>query len=303
MPRATLFIIGIGILAISTAAPLIKLLPHVPALVVAAYRLVFAVLALAPVGYAQMRATQVRLDRHTLWLVAGAGVCLALHFAAWISSLRYTSVASSVVLVTLNPLFLALAGYVLWGERLTGALGLSIGLAVGGSVCIAWSDAQEPAVVQAGSALLGDSLALCGAIMASAYLLCGRLARPHLALSVYVGLVYACAALTLVACCLALGLPLQGYSGQTYLLLALLAFVPQLIGHTILNWALAYLSPTLVALAILGEPIGATLLAYLFLDEAVGWLQGVGALLILTGIGLGQTQRVAPAPAALCREE
>ena len=288
MPRATLFLLGVGILAISTAAPLIKLIPHVPALVVAAYRLVFAAFALTPVGWARMRTERVRLTRRDLWLVAGAGVCLALHFTAWISSLRYTSVASSVVLVTLNPLFLALAGYVLWGERLTRSLGLGLGLALGGSVCIAWHDAREPALVQASSALLGDGLALCGAVMASAYLLFGRLARPRLALSVYVGLVYTCAALVLVGGCLALGLPLHRYSGQTYLLLVLLALVPQLIGHTILNWALAYLSPTLVALAILGEPVGATLLAFVFLGEPVSWLQGAGALLILTGIGLGQ---------------
>jgi drug/metabolite transporter (DMT)-like permease len=291
MPRATLFLLGIGILAISTAAPLIKLVPHVPALVVAAYRLLLAASALAPIGWVRMRAEQIRLTRYDLGLIASAGVCLALHFAVWIASLRYTSVASSVVLVTLNPLFLALAEYVLWGKRLTRLLGLGIGLALGGSLCITWHDAREPVLVQTGSALLGDGLALCGAVMISAYLLLGRLARLRVTLSVYVGLVYTFAALTLVGCCLALGLPLRGYSGQTYVLLALLALVPQLIGHTILNWALAYLSPTLVALAILGEPVGATLLAFLFLGETVSWLQGVGVLLILTGIGIGQKQQ------------
>jgi drug/metabolite transporter (DMT)-like permease len=298
MPRATLFLLSLGILAISTAAPLIKLLPHVPALVVAAYRLVFAALALLPVSYTQGRGRTDRLDRQDVTLVVCAGVCLALHFATWISSLRYTSVASSVVLVTLNPLFLALAAYVLWGERLTRLLGLGIGLAVSGSVCIVWNDAQEPGDTLATNAVLGDGLALCGAVMASAYLLLGRLARPRISLGIYVGLVYGCAALTLVACCLVLGLPLLGYSGRTYVVLALLAFVPQLIGHTILNWALAYLSPTLVALTILGEPVGATMLAWLFLDEPVGWLQGAGALLILTGIGLGQARQGQPVPAS-----
>ena len=291
MPRVTVFLLGVGILAISTAAPLIKLVPDVPALVVAAYRLVLAALALAPVGWVRMHTVKTQLVRHDLYLVMSAGVCLALHFATWISSLRYTSVASSVVLVTLNPLFLALAGYVLWGERLTHVLGFGIGLAIVGSVGIAWHDASDSSVAYASNnALLGDGLALCGAVMASAYLLCGRFARSRLDVTVYVGLVYAVAALTLVVCCLALKLPLSGYSGRTYSILILLALVPQLIGHTILNWALAYLSPTLVALAILGEPVGATLLAWIFLGEPVGWLQGIGALLILTGIGIGQSQ-------------
>jgi drug/metabolite transporter (DMT)-like permease len=193
--------------------------------------------------------------------------------------------------VTLNPLFLALAGYVLWGERLTRALGFGISLAIVGSVGIVWHDASEPLIAQTGSALFGDGLALCGAVMASAYLLCGRFARSRLDVTVYVGLMYAVAALTLTACCLVLGLPLSGYSGRTYGILLLLALVPQLVGHTILNWALAYLSPTLVALTILGEPVGATLLAWMFLEEPVGWLQGASALLILVGIGIGQSQR------------
>jgi drug/metabolite transporter (DMT)-like permease len=289
MPRVTILLVGIGILAISTAAPLIKLLPHVPALVVAAYRLAFAAIALVPVGYIQARTQPVHLVRWRWWVIIAAGIFLALHFTAWITSLRYTSVASSVTLVTLNPLFLALACYLLWDERLTWWLGLGIVLAITGSLCIVWSDAQEPATAF-GSALFGDGLALCGALMASAYLLCGRVVRPYMALSIYVGLVYTCAALVLILSCLLYGLPLQGYSGQTYLLLALLALIPQVVGHTILNWALAHLSPTLVALAILGEPVGATFLAFVFLGEPVSGLQGIGAVLILSGIALGQRQ-------------
>jgi drug/metabolite transporter (DMT)-like permease len=214
---------------------------------------------------------------------------LALHFAAWIASLRYTSVASSVALVTMNPLLLAVAGYLIWNERLVRRQWFGIGLALLGGLCIGWNDFQQPGP-SVGSAICGDVLAVCGAVMVSAYLLCGRFARVRLSLSVYVGLVYGWAALVLITGCLLFQLPLFGYETQDYIILILLALIPQVLGHTILNWALAYMSPTLVALAILGEPIGAALLAWAFLNEPVVWLQGLGAVCLLTGIVMGQKQ-------------
>ena len=174
-------------------------------------------------------------------------------------------------------------------ERLVRRQWLGIGLALLGSLCIGWNDFQQPrGAIE--SALYGDLLAVFGAVMVSAYLLCGRFARPRLSVSIYVGLVYGCAALILFAGCLTLQLPLLGYPSQAYLVLVLLALIPQVLGHTIPNWALAFMSPTLVALAILGEPIGAALLAWVFLDEAVVLLQGVGAVCLLTGIVMGQKQ-------------
>lgn len=289
MPRGTLAVLGLGILAISTAAPLIKLVPDVPPLVVAAYRLCLAALIFTPLSLVRIRTERASISVHDLWIVAGAGLCLALHFAAWIASLRYTSVASSVALVTMNPLLLAIAGYLIWNERLVRRQWFGIGLALMGSLCIGWNDFQQlgPAME---SAVYGDILAVCGAVMVSAYLLCGRFARARLSLSVYVGLVYGCAALVLITGCLLFQLPLFGYATQDYIILILLALIPQVLGHTILNWALAYMSPTLVALAILGEPIGAALLAWVFLNEPVVWLQGIGAVCLLTGIVLGQKQ-------------
>ena len=283
-------LLGIGVLVISTAAPVIKFLPHVPSLVIAASRLALATCILVPMGYLQRQTSPHTLTTRDISIVIAAGVCLALHFATWIASLRYTSVASSVVLVTLNPLLLALASYVLWGERLARSLAMGIGLGMLGSVCIAWNDFRGLSVYTNDQALFGDFLALCGAVSMSAYLLCGRLVRTHISLSLYVGAVYACAATLLVTVCLLRGLPFSGYSGHTYLLLALLGLGPQLIGHTTLNWALAYVSPTVVGLALLGEPVGASILAWLFLEEAVSWLQVIGGLLILSGIILGRSQ-------------
>ena len=277
-----LVLLSIGVAAISTAAPLIKLIPEVPSVLVAASRLGFASLILLPLGWRHRHA----VGRHQPALVLAAGLCLALHFVSWIASLRYTSVASSVILVTLTPLLLVPAGYLMWGERPTRRLGLGIGLAIGGSVCIAWNDFQ----LSPPQALYGDLLALGGAVMMAAYLVCGRLVRPSVPLPLYAGLVYACAALCLWAVCLLSPVSILGYTGSAYLILLLLGLGPQLIGHTVVNWALAYLSPTIVAVILLAEPVGASLLAWLWLGESVSWLQGGGGALILTGIGLVNVQ-------------
>ena len=277
-----LVLLSIGVAAISTAAPLIKLIPEVPSVLVAASRLGFASLILLPLGWRHRHA----VGRHRPALVLAAGLCLALHFVSWIASLRYTSVASSVILVTLTPLLLVPAGYLMWGERPTRRLGLGIGLAIGGSVCIAWNDFQ----LSPPQALYGDLLALGGAVMMAAYLVCGRLVRPSVPLPLYAGLVYACAALCLWAVCLLSPVSILGYAGSAYLILLLLGLGPQLIGHTVVNWALAYLSPTIVAVILLAEPVGASVLAWLWLGESVSWLQGGGGALILTGIGLVNVQ-------------
>ena len=277
-----LVLLSIGVAAISTAAPLIKLIPEVPSVLVAASRLGFASLILLPLGWRHRHA----VGRHQPILVLAAGLCLALHFVSWIASLRYTSVASSVILVTLTPLLLVPAGYLMWGERLTRRLGLGIGLAIGGSVCIAWNDFQ----LSPPQALYGDLLALGGAVMMAAYLVCGRLVRPSVPLPLYAGLVYASAALCLWAVCLLSPVSILGYAGSAYLILLLLGLGPQLIGHTVVNWALAYLSPTIVAVVLLAEPVGASLLAWLWLGESVSWLQGGGGVLILSGIGLVNVQ-------------
>ena len=277
-----LVLLSIGVAAISTAAPLIKLIPEVPSVLVAASRLGFASLILLPLGWRHRHA----VGRHQPALVLAAGLCLALHFVSWIASLRYTSVASSVILVTLTPLLLVPAGYLIWGERPTRRLGLGIGLAIGGSACIAWNDFQ----LSPPQALYGDLLALGGAVMMAAYLVCGRLVRPSVPLPLYAGLVYACAAVCLWAVCLLSPVSILGYTGSAYLVLLLLGLGPQLIGHTVVNWALAYLSPTIVAVILLAEPVGASLLAWLWLGESVSWLQGGGGVLILTGIGLVNVQ-------------
>jgi drug/metabolite transporter (DMT)-like permease len=208
-----------------------------------------------------------------------SGLFLSLHFAFWIGSLKYTSVASSVILVTTHPFFVGIGGWLLLGEELDGRLMVGILLALLGSGLISYGDLE---ISQ--DAVLGDGLALLGAIAAAGYLLMGRkLRRSHDLLS-YILPVYATAGLVLILLALLFRKPFHGYSPSTYVLLFLLALVPQLIGHTTFNWALKYLPASMVSITILGEPVGSTILAYLTLGEGLTLWKVVGGLLIFSGI-------------------
>jgi drug/metabolite transporter (DMT)-like permease len=217
-------------------------------------------------------------------LLAGAGLALACHFATWIGSLRLTSVASSVALVTTQPVWVALLARAFLGERVGRRAAVGIGLAVAGGIAVAGGDFSASP-----RALLGDLLALAGAVFAAVYIVVGRHARAGLSLGGYVGAVYPLAAVALLSMALAAGSPLSGYSGRTWTALALLGLVPQLLGHSLLNWALRWLSAPLVAVSILAEPVVSTLLAIPVLGETPGpWTAAAGAA-TLAGVYLAAT--------------
>jgi drug/metabolite transporter (DMT)-like permease len=208
-----------------------------------------------------------------------AGCFLALHFIFWIHSLKLTSVASSVTLVSTTPLFVALFSFLWLNESPNRKISWGILLTVTGSIFVAGTDFSLSR-----QALLGDLLAILGALMATGYLLTGSFVRRSLGLTAYIFSVYGVAALLLLVCCYLTGAPLVGFPAETYVIFFLLALVPQLIGHSTFNWALKFLSATVVAVLILGEPIGATLLAFLFLGETVSALKAVGLLVLGCGI-------------------
>jgi drug/metabolite transporter (DMT)-like permease len=250
-----------------------------PSLVIAAWRLTLATLILAPITLLTRRAELRTLTRREWVYVLGAGLLLALHFATWITSLAYTSVAASLVLVTTHPIFVGLASHVLLHERLSQEMILALGVAIVGSVIIGLGD------LGAGShRLWGDVLALLGAVTVSGYFLIGRRLRARLSLLAYVFPVYCVAAVVLVLIALFSGLPLLPQHRETWLWLLLLALGPQMLGHSSLNWALRYLSATYVTIAVLGEPIGATLLAWWLLGERPSIWALAGGALILAGI-------------------
>jgi drug/metabolite transporter (DMT)-like permease len=270
----------VGIISVSFASILIRL-ADAPPLVISAYRLVLASLILAPFAWWQVRDELRTLPRRTLGLAMVSGVFLAAHFATWITSLDYTSVASSVGLVSMYPAFVAVASYLWLGERASWRTVVGISIAVAGSMVVGYGD------LGAGSKpLLGDLLALLGGLAGAGYMLIGRSVRRTASLLAYIFVAYSTGAALLVMVCLGAGQPFTGYSRETYLVLLLLALVPQILGHSSFNWALRYLSATFVSVTILGEPIGATLLAILLLGEVPTPIRMGGVALILAGIYL-----------------
>jgi drug/metabolite transporter (DMT)-like permease len=265
---------------ISTAAILI-VLADAPPLAIAAYRLALASIILFPFAWRSGWTEIKKLSRHDWGLSLLSGLFLALHFWAWVSSLKYTSVASSVMLVTTNPIFVGLGSHFILHERLKRLVVWGILLSVVGGVLIGEGDLSGGS-----NQLLGDLMALAGALCSSAYFLIGRRVRQATSLLSYIAIVYGMAALILIALALAAGVPLWGYSTATYGALLALALGPQLIGHTTVNWALRYLSAPTVALFILGEPIGSTILAYFILAQGLTWFKVLGGALIIAGIYL-----------------
>jgi drug/metabolite transporter (DMT)-like permease len=284
-----------GVLAVSCAAILIRL-ADAPPLAVAAWRLLLAGAAAGAFAAVARRGELAQLDGRSVALLASAGTALAAHFATWIASLRLTSVASSVALVSTQPVWVALLARVLLRERVPPRGAAGIALAIAGGVAMAGGD-----VALGRSALVGDLLALAGALAAAVYFVTGRRVRARLSLGAYVGVVYPVAAAALVVLAAVAGTPLRGFAPRTWAALALLALVPQLVGHSLLNWSLRWLSAPFVAVAILAEPVLAILLAIPVLGERPSLVQVGGGLVLLAGVALASSAEpgtVAPAAAA-----
>jgi drug/metabolite transporter (DMT)-like permease len=304
-PVSPILVLALGILAVSTASIFIRFAQQeAPSLVIAAWRLGLATLVLAPAAMFRRREEIAALKGHDLGLALLAGIFLAVHFAAWISSLAYTSVTSSVVLVSTAPLWVALLSPVLLKEPITRAVLLGMCLAMIGGMVVGISDSCTfgasglicPPVSEFvhGKAFWGDLLALVGAWAVAGYLIIGRRIRGRVSLLSYIFVVYGMAALALVGAALAAGQPFFGYTPFTYLMFLCLAMIPQLLGHSTFNYALAYLSAAFVSVAALGEPVGSTILAYFLLGEMPGAMKLAGAALILAGIYIASRS---PAPA------
>jgi drug/metabolite transporter (DMT)-like permease len=284
-----------GVVIVSLAAIMIRYLQNppveMPSTVIAAGRLTFASLILTPIAWSRVGSELRALGRREIGLGIASGILLALHFDSWIASMEYTSVASSVALVSTNPLWVALIAFVLWREKPLPLAMLGIGLAIAGSVLIGISDglsSSQAAFDTSSRALFGDFLALVGALTVSGYLLIGRSLRNTLSLLAYIWLVYSSAAVVLIVIALGFGdlqpAQLTSYPWWAYLLLLGLAIGPQLLGHSSFNWALRHLSPTFVTVSMLGEPIGSAVAAWLLFGESFQSLQLLGFVLLMVGI-------------------
>ena len=286
----SLLALGIGVFAISWAAIFVRLADEAPALTIAAYRMLFAAAVVATLAAISIT---LRRDRFPPWgrwpLLALSGAFLAGHFWSWFASLERTSVGSSVVIVAMQPLLGALLGFLFLGERPSRNEYYGIVLGSAGVIVIGSGDlAGNP------EALAGDALALLGGFFHAAYRTVGRHLRAETSATVYSAAVYIVAAALLWALVAVVGAETHGFSGETWTYLILLALVPQVIGHTTLNWALAHFRIVAVGIANLGEPVLATLLAIPILDERPGAALLAGAPLVMAGllIGLRRNQSV-----------
>ncbi len=287
-PARVALILTVGVLAVSFAAIFIRLARDAAnsdssffALLIAFGRILVASCISVPLGLVALR--QDRPSKRALWLSVGAGLGLALHFAFWISSLSFTSIAASTAIVTTNPIWLSLWAWLVWKKPPARPVLIGIGVAFAGGMVVALGDGGGSSI--APNPLLGNGLSLLGAFAVSAYYLLGRAAQnAGLSLAAYAGVAYGSAALFLAPLPLIFGVPYLGYSLETYLWIALLGLVPQLIGHTSFNWAVKYLDPAIVTMVILLEPIGSAFAAAVLFREIPSVLTICGAGLLLLGV-------------------
>jgi drug/metabolite transporter (DMT)-like permease len=287
-PLRAYLVLAMGIAAVALAAILIRLALNqgVPALVVAASRLVLATLMLTPLTLSRYSTELRRLKRREITLLVISGLFLAVHFAAWVSSLQYTSVLISGVLVVTTPIWAGLLEVFVLKSRLTVAIIVGLVVALAGSIIIAIPSNGVSATPFDDTALLGGGLALLGAMTVAVYMIIGRVLRPTLSLLPYIWAVYGTAALVLSLVVLLNRLPVVGYAPAAYLWMLLLAIFPQLIGHSSLNYALGYLPATYVSIATQIEPILSAVVAFFLFSESPGWAQVAGSAVIMIGVAL-----------------
>lgn len=278
-PKAGLFV---AVAAVSAGAILVRL-SAAPSSVAALYRVLFTTLPLLPIALWRYRADFLRLTRRDIGLAVCAGLALALHFAAWFESLEWTSVAASVTLVQAQPVFVALGAWLLLRERVTRRMAIGIAIAVSGMAAMSLGDFLGGVLIGP-RPLYGNMLALFGAVMAAGYVLAGRSLRQRIALIPYAVVVYSVCTLVLLGIVLVEGHALRGYAGREWLIFLGLAVGPGLLGHTVFNWALGHLESSVVSVSLLGEPVGATILAFVLLAETPTSFTVLGGVVVLAGI-------------------
>ena len=273
-------IVLLGVLGVSASSVLVRL-STAPSLILVFYRVGMATLLLVPWVWLRHRQEVKKLSAREVLLCLGSGSALGLHFSAYFESLRYTSIASSVVLVDTEVLFVALIGMLLFRKKLSARAWLAVAMALGGSVIIAMADTA------AGSdALRGDALALAGALFVAIYTMIGAVCRKSISTTVYTFLVYLAASLTVLVIAAAGGQAITGYGSINYLTGFGMAILCTLMGHSVFSWGLKYLPPAFISTAKLLEPVFASLLGLVLFREIPGTLTILGGIIIIIAIAL-----------------
>jgi len=274
----------VAVVAVSFSAILIRWSAADP-LAIAFYRLLFNTVFLAPFVFLWKPSGAKGVGKRDLGIMVAVGFVLSLHFSLWITSLEMTSVASSVVLVTAHPLFVGLVSHYYLKDRLTRRNAIGIVVAFTGVVTLSTGD-----LIAGGSNLLGDVLAFAAGICAGVYILSGRKLRTRLSLLTYAFFVYGAATMFLLVYSLALGVRLWPLPRNDWILFIVMALIPGMLGHTLYNWSLKYVTASIVSVSLLGEPIGSSLLAYLIFNENPGPLVILGGAIVLAGIYLAASK-------------
>ncbi|MGE0940836.1 DMT family transporter [Bacillus wiedmannii] len=289
-PILSYCILFFGVFALSTSAIFVKL-ADAPAAIIAFYRLFFATLILLPLLlFNKNNRNELKTVTRGQWGFGFiSGLFLAAHYVLWFESLQYTSVASSTVIVTLQPLFSMIGGYFLFKERFTKGAVIGCLIAISGSSVIGWQDFQI-----SGEASYGDILAFIAAGIITAYFFISQRVRKDLSLIPYSVISYGSS-----ACFLGIFAYMQQesfihYSIQTWLCFIGLAFIATILGQTIFNWLLKWMSATVISMSILGETIGTCILAYFILNETISLQQGLGITVIFIGLALFLVQPKLP---------
>ncbi|WJY27812.1 MULTISPECIES: DMT family transporter [Sporosarcina] len=268
----------IGVISVALSAIFVKLV-SAEAGVTAFYRMFFSVIFMLPVFLLKYR-KEIRVLTKRDWVFSTlAGIFLAFHFIFWFESLNYTSVASSTVLVTLQPIFAFAGTYFFFKEKISVKTILSAVIAIMGSVIISFGDFRL-----GGSAFFGDVLALIGCALITAYLLFGQDVRQRLSLITYTFVVYSISSAALFLYVIIKGEALVPAVQSDWVWFVLLALIPNLLGHTLFNWAIRWVSTNAISIAILFEPVGASILAYYVFGESLSAAQIIGGIVVLLGI-------------------
>jgi drug/metabolite transporter (DMT)-like permease len=280
-----------GIIAVSLAAILIREAQNarIPSLAIAAGRLTIAATLLTPFMLARHRDEIVRLTRRELLFTALSGIFLAIHFAAWITSLEKTTVLVSVVLVSTNPLWIAVLEVLFLRARLGLWVLIGLGIGVIGSIIVVLP--QNSMVTAGTEPILGSALAIVGAIAVAIYYVIGRGLRARLSLIPYIWLVYSCAALLLLIFVLITRVPVTGHPTSGYIALLAMALIPQLLGHSSFNFALKYFPATYIGISAQLEPVASALIAFLYFNETPTVVQVLGSVIIIAGVILASLSR------------
>jgi len=278
-PVPVSLVLIVGILAVSFSAIFIKW-SAAPAAVLGMYRLLITVVLFLPIVFVRRREL-LQLTRYDwLWLSI-SGVFLGLHFLFWISSLKWTSVASSMILTSLEPVFVLIGAFFLFRERSRKVGLIGVVIAILGTCIVGWGDLGTSR-----AAVTGDTLSLLGTVAVSVYMLAGQHVRNRMSSPVYNTIVFLVAGIVLLVYNLSTRTPLVGYAAREWGIFLLLALFPTVLGHGLFNWVLKYVRASTISMAVLGEPLGAIVLAYILLGESVSVAQIAGGVLTLLGVAV-----------------